>query len=273
MHVHGRCMQVGLLCGGAPGDRGSAAFRGPVRSGGHERTRAWHRHRRPRCHPPPQLPRHRRLPVAAGWPRGCDRPSELPPRMHRHAASAPPQSPAPRRGTAALAPARIRTWIIGAVRPMHCRAAGRQLRRRQTQQRWRARAGRREQTSLSVYVAFDGPLDQHFMRNPHKLFSRTIETPQVNPSNAVLLQQHLVCASVELPLVPRLDQHFFGQVRHVASPATLAPTHLSPAPPQRCPRCATPHSRPTAASRMSCPTYGTAGPQEQRQSRARCLVR
>lgn len=74
-------------------------------------------------------------------------------------------------------------------------------------------AGRREQTSLSIYVAFDGPLDQHFMRNPHKLFSRTIETPQVNPSNAVLLQQHLVCASVELPLVPHLDHAFFGPVR------------------------------------------------------------
>lgn len=74
-------------------------------------------------------------------------------------------------------------------------------------------AGRREQTSLSIYVAFDGPLDQHFMRRPSKLFGATVETPQVDPSNLILLQQHVVCASVELPLVPYLDQAFFGQVR------------------------------------------------------------
>ena len=74
------------------------------------------------------------------------------------------------------------------------------------------RAGRREQTSLSIYVAFDGPLDQHFMRQPSKLFGATVETPQVDASNLILLQQHVVCAAVELPLVPYLDQQFFGQV-------------------------------------------------------------
>jgi ATP-dependent helicase YprA (DUF1998 family) len=72
--------------------------------------------------------------------------------------------------------------------------------------------GRREQTSLSVYVAFDGPLDQHFMRCPAKLFGATVETPQVDPSNLILLQQHVVCAAVELPLVPYLDEQFFGPV-------------------------------------------------------------
>lgn len=88
----------------------------------------------------------------------------------------------------------------------------------------RRHAGRREQTSLSIYVAFDGPLDQHFMRNPHKLFSRAIETPRVDPHNEVLLQQHLVCASVELPLVPALDQRFFGAVR----PNSCCPRLLTP---------------------------------------------
>lgn len=74
-------------------------------------------------------------------------------------------------------------------------------------------AGRREQTSLSIYVAFDGPLDQHFMRYPSKLFGATVETPQVDPNNLILLQQHVVCAAVELPVVPSLDRHFFGPVR------------------------------------------------------------
>jgi DEAD/DEAH box helicase domain-containing protein len=41
------------------------------------------------------------------------------------------------------------------------------------------RAGRREQASLSVYVAFDGPLDQHFMRHPGDLFGRPVEQAMV----------------------------------------------------------------------------------------------
>lgn len=45
------------------------------------------------------------------------------------------------------------------------------------------RAGRREKPSLSVYVAFGGPLDQHFMKSPHKLFMKPIENAQVDASN------------------------------------------------------------------------------------------
>ncbi len=41
------------------------------------------------------------------------------------------------------------------------------------------RAGRREQPCMAVYVAYDGPLDQHFMRNPEDLFSRSVESAQV----------------------------------------------------------------------------------------------
>lgn len=45
------------------------------------------------------------------------------------------------------------------------------------------RAGRREKASLSVYVAFSGPLDQHFMKAPQKLFDEPIENAQVDASN------------------------------------------------------------------------------------------
>lgn len=41
------------------------------------------------------------------------------------------------------------------------------------------RAGRREQRSLALYVAFDGPLDQHFMRHPEDVFGRPNEAAQV----------------------------------------------------------------------------------------------
>ena len=41
------------------------------------------------------------------------------------------------------------------------------------------RAGRREQPSVSIYVGFDGPLDQFFMHQPETLFKRPIEKAQV----------------------------------------------------------------------------------------------
>jgi hypothetical protein len=41
------------------------------------------------------------------------------------------------------------------------------------------RAGRREQASLAIVVAFDGPLDQHFVRHPDELLGRPIEAVQV----------------------------------------------------------------------------------------------
>ena len=40
------------------------------------------------------------------------------------------------------------------------------------------RAGRREQPSVSIYIGFDGPLDQFFMHQPENLFSRPIENAQ-----------------------------------------------------------------------------------------------
>ncbi|GBG90630.1 hypothetical protein CBR_g50975 [Chara braunii] len=72
------------------------------------------------------------------------------------------------------------------------------------------RAGRREQSSLAIYVAFNGPLDQYFMRNPEKLFSRPIENAQVDAHNPQAVDQHLVCAAAELPIQVDVDDVFFG---------------------------------------------------------------
>ena len=41
------------------------------------------------------------------------------------------------------------------------------------------RAGRREQASTSIYIAFDGPLDQYYFQHPEQLFGRPIEHSQV----------------------------------------------------------------------------------------------
>lgn len=45
------------------------------------------------------------------------------------------------------------------------------------------RSGRREKPSLAVYVAFDGPLDQFFMKYPYKLFRSPIECCHIDAKN------------------------------------------------------------------------------------------
>jgi DEAD/DEAH box helicase domain-containing protein len=45
------------------------------------------------------------------------------------------------------------------------------------------RSGRRAKQSVAIYVAFEGPLDQYFMKFPHKLFGKPIEHCQVDSHN------------------------------------------------------------------------------------------
>ncbi|KAM1398183.1 hypothetical protein ACFX2I_015663 [Malus domestica] len=72
------------------------------------------------------------------------------------------------------------------------------------------RAGRRERHSLAVYVAFEGPLDQYFMKQPNKLFGSPIERCHVDAKNQMVLAQHLACAALEHPLSSSYDERFFG---------------------------------------------------------------
>ncbi|KAL7161138.1 hypothetical protein ACSBR2_041739 [Camellia fascicularis] len=72
------------------------------------------------------------------------------------------------------------------------------------------RSGRREKPSLAVYVAFEGPLDQYFMKFPQKLFRSSIECCHVDPKNQQVLEQHLVCAAVEHSLSFLHDEIYFG---------------------------------------------------------------
>jgi ATP-dependent helicase YprA (DUF1998 family) len=72
------------------------------------------------------------------------------------------------------------------------------------------RAGRRDKQSLSIYVAFDGPLDQYFMSNPGKLFEKTIEAAHIDVSNPQILAAHCACAAHEMPLEYSRDLKAFG---------------------------------------------------------------
>uniref|UniRef100_A0A0D9X1A7 Uncharacterized protein n=1 Tax=Leersia perrieri TaxID=77586 RepID=A0A0D9X1A7_9ORYZ len=72
------------------------------------------------------------------------------------------------------------------------------------------RSGRRAKQSLAIYVAFEGPLDQHFMKFPHKLFGKPIEHCQVDSHNQKVLEQHLACAAYEHPLSVQYDEDYFS---------------------------------------------------------------
>ena len=63
---------------------------------------------------------------------------------------------------------------------------------------------------MSIYIAFDGPLDQYFMRYPDKLFGRPIENAMVDSRNATLVEQHLTCAAAEAPVIFQDDRRWFG---------------------------------------------------------------
>ncbi|KAF6140055.1 hypothetical protein GIB67_001796 [Kingdonia uniflora] len=81
------------------------------------------------------------------------------------------------------------------------------------------RSGRREKPSLAVYVAFEGPLDQYFMKFPQKLFGRPIECCHIDAQNKQVLEQHLACAAFELPLSLFYDEKYFGPGLNSAIPA------------------------------------------------------
>ncbi|XP_025801088.1 uncharacterized protein LOC112880592 isoform X3 [Panicum hallii] len=72
------------------------------------------------------------------------------------------------------------------------------------------RSGRRAKQSLAIYVAFEGPLDQYFMKFPHKLFGKPIEHCHVDSRNLKVLGQQLACAAYEHPLCLQYDEHYFG---------------------------------------------------------------
>jgi len=62
------------------------------------------------------------------------------------------------------------------------------------------RAGRRQEQSLSILVAYDDPVDQYLMRNPEFLFGQSPEHAIIDPDNPHILAAQLCCAGQELPI-------------------------------------------------------------------------
>jgi len=72
------------------------------------------------------------------------------------------------------------------------------------------RAGRRQGSSLAIFVAQDDPLDQYFMKHPEAFFSRPFEEAIVDFENPYVMEGHLACAAYEWPLASE-DSRFFGE--------------------------------------------------------------
>lgn len=73
------------------------------------------------------------------------------------------------------------------------------------------RAGRRQDESLVIFIAYDDPVDQYLMRNPDFIFDQPLEHAIVDPQNPHILAAQLGCAAQELPLT-EADLVGFGTV-------------------------------------------------------------
>jgi DEAD/DEAH box helicase domain-containing protein len=71
------------------------------------------------------------------------------------------------------------------------------------------RSGRSSDSSLSILIGLDNPLDQYFMKNPDFFFGKPFENALINLENLNILKPHVLCAAWEQPLHSR-DAELFG---------------------------------------------------------------
>jgi DEAD/DEAH box helicase domain-containing protein len=62
------------------------------------------------------------------------------------------------------------------------------------------RAGRRQSSSIAVFVASSAPLDQYMVEHPEYFFGSSPEEAHINADNLEIMLSHLKCAAFELPL-------------------------------------------------------------------------
>lgn len=62
------------------------------------------------------------------------------------------------------------------------------------------RVGRGKKNSIVIFIGMQDALDQYFIKNPGEFFKRTFEDVIINPENRIISENHLKCASAELPI-------------------------------------------------------------------------
>ena len=86
------------------------------------------------------------------------------------------------------------------------------------------RAGRKNQKSLVVLVAFENQLDQYFMRNPDFFFDKTHENAIIDLNNNMIISSHILCAANELPISEEEINNFFT-INNKVKKRTVSETH------------------------------------------------
>jgi DEAD/DEAH box helicase domain-containing protein len=71
------------------------------------------------------------------------------------------------------------------------------------------RAGRGNNESIAVLIAFQDPLDQYLMRHPEVFFDKPHEHAIIDLSNPYILSGHLMCAASEMPIRLEDDGIYF----------------------------------------------------------------
>lgn len=72
------------------------------------------------------------------------------------------------------------------------------------------RAGRSNQKSLAILIAFENQLDQYFMNNPKFFFDKPHENAIIDLTNPILQEAHILCAAKELPIKKGEVKKYFG---------------------------------------------------------------
>ncbi len=85
------------------------------------------------------------------------------------------------------------------------------------------RAGRRNSTSVSIYIANSSVIDQYLIHHPNLLFGKNPEAAHVYPDNLLILMDHLKCAAFELPFE---ETALFGVETTAELLAYLADEHV-----------------------------------------------
>ncbi len=73
------------------------------------------------------------------------------------------------------------------------------------------RAGRGDEESVAILIAYNSPIDQYLMNRPDYLFGQSVENVVINSSNPYIMINHLRCAARELPIT-LADEEMFGEL-------------------------------------------------------------
>ncbi|MEA4957138.1 ATP-dependent RNA helicase DbpA [bioreactor metagenome] len=72
------------------------------------------------------------------------------------------------------------------------------------------RAGRGNQKSVVILLAFENQLDQYFMKNPEFFFDKPHENAIVDLNNKMIIKSHILCAANELPITADEAKELFN---------------------------------------------------------------